>query len=76
LEQDKKESGGDGGKNRTQGIQLVVESFLRGYRNENGSQNIARARSIRYFAPFVLIMHPKMTAVVRDALKRSSLSLP
>ena len=54
-------------------MQLVAEAFLRGYRNENGIQNIGKARSIRYFAPFVWVMHPKMTAVVRDALKRYSL---
>ncbi len=75
LEQDKKESRSILGKNRAEGMKLVAEAFLTGYRNENGVENIAQARSTRYFLPFVWVMNPKMTKVVRDALHRYSLPL-
>jgi len=54
------------------GMKLIAESFLAAYRAENGSQVIRKARNIRYLSPFMLVVAPKMTWVVRRALARYS----
>jgi tRNA A-37 threonylcarbamoyl transferase component Bud32 len=51
-----------------EGMKLIAESFLAAYRTENGSQVIRKARNIRYLSPFMLVLAPKMTWMVRKAL--------
>lgn len=57
---------------KEEGMKLVADSFLASYRNENGAQVIARAKSARYLVPFQPFLTPGMTAVIRDSLGRYS----
>ena len=51
------------------GMKLVADSFLAAYREENGSNVIAKAGRIRYLSPFLLFTAPTMSGVVRRSLK-------
>jgi tRNA A-37 threonylcarbamoyl transferase component Bud32 len=59
---------------QAEGMKLVAESFLAAYRDENGSNIIAKARNLRYLTPFMLFIAPKRRKVVREALRRYSSS--
>ncbi|HEY3421487.1 MAG TPA: lipopolysaccharide kinase InaA family protein [Methanomassiliicoccales archaeon] len=54
------------------GMKLVADSFLAAYREQNGSQTIAKARKIRYMNPFLIFVKRKMRRVVRESLERHS----
>jgi serine/threonine protein kinase len=71
-EKKEKRSDGEAKKKQEEGIKIVAEAFLTGYRSENGTQVIAKARNVRYLLPFVLFLAPNMRMVIRDALKRYS----
>ncbi len=54
------------------GLKLVADSFLEGYRSENGGDAIRRARNLRYVAPFLPVLSPSMMKVVRRELEEYS----
>jgi tRNA A-37 threonylcarbamoyl transferase component Bud32 len=54
------------------GMKLVAESFLAAYRDEGNGPVVAKARSIRYMAPFLPFLTPKKIKVVRKALAKYS----
>jgi hypothetical protein len=53
-------------------MKLVAEAFLTGYMSENGTHNIAKARSQRYLLPFLPILAPSMIGAVRGTLEKYS----
>jgi tRNA A-37 threonylcarbamoyl transferase component Bud32 len=57
---------------QNEGMKLVAEAFLRGYRTENSGQSVRKAKNLRYLAPFVLFLTRKKRRVVIDALKKYS----
>jgi hypothetical protein len=57
---------------KEEGMKLIADSFLAAYRAENGSQTIARAKSIRYLNPFLIFVARKMRRVVRRSLETHS----
>ena len=62
----------DAKKKQEEGIKLVAEAFLTGYRSENGNQVVSKARNVRYLLPFVLFLAPNLRKVIRGALKSYS----
>jgi len=54
------------------GMELVARKFLEAYRDENGEGVIARARSLRYVAPFQPFLAPNMTKRIRYLLEEYS----
>ncbi|HUH99962.1 MAG TPA: hypothetical protein VLY65_02865 [Nitrososphaerales archaeon] len=54
------------------GMRKVSDAFLNGYKAANGLENIAKARSPRYVAPFRPLTAPQMLRVVRDSLESHS----
>jgi tRNA A-37 threonylcarbamoyl transferase component Bud32/predicted nucleotidyltransferase len=56
------------------GVKLIAESFLASYRSENGSEVVAKAKSLRYVLPFVPVLSRRMVRVVRRALEKNSSS--
>jgi tRNA A-37 threonylcarbamoyl transferase component Bud32 len=52
------------------GMRLVADAFLKGYRRENTGRAIEEAENRRYLAPFIMFLTPEKIGVVRDALKR------
>ena len=57
---------------KEEGMKLVAEAFLTGYRSENDSQAIAKAKGVRYQVPFQPFVSASMRSVVKDALERYS----
>ncbi len=57
---------------KEEGMKLVAEAFLTGYLSENDGQAIAKAKGVRYLAPFQPFVSASMRSVVRDALRRYS----
>ncbi|MDA4128983.1 MAG: hypothetical protein OK422_05980 [Thaumarchaeota archaeon] len=55
-----------------EGMKLVAEAFLKGYRNENTGQPVRKAKRLRYLGPFILFLTPKKIRVIRAALKKYS----
>jgi tRNA A-37 threonylcarbamoyl transferase component Bud32 len=53
-----------------EGLRLVAESFLEAYQAQNGNRVIEKAGNLRYMAPFLPFVAPKMRKVVRDALEK------
>jgi len=68
---DKKDEKKDIGQKEA-AVKLIAESFLASYRSENGSEVVAKARSLRYVLPFVPVLPRRMTKVVRRALEEAS----
>jgi tRNA A-37 threonylcarbamoyl transferase component Bud32/predicted nucleotidyltransferase len=54
------------------GIKRVAEAFLVGYRRENGVENIAKAKSPKYVAPFRPLTAPQMLKAVRESIEANS----
>lgn len=54
------------------GTRKVADAFFRGYRKANGAENIARARSPKYVAPFRPLSVPGMLKVVRESMDANS----
>ncbi len=57
---------------KEEGMKLVAEAFLTGYRSENDSQAIEKAKGVRYQVPFQPFVSANMRGVVKDALERYS----
>jgi len=75
LEEEKAEKNDDKKKelvNKEEGMRLVAEAFLTGYRSENIGEVVAKAKSIRYLLPFLPILPGKMRSVVRNTLTKYS----
>jgi tRNA A-37 threonylcarbamoyl transferase component Bud32/predicted nucleotidyltransferase len=54
------------------GTRKVADAFFKGYREENGAENIAMARSPKYVAPFRPLSVPAMLKVVRESMDANS----
>jgi len=54
------------------GTRKVAEAFLSGYREANGAENIAKAKSSKYVAPFRPLSAPQMLKVVRESIEAYS----
>jgi len=54
------------------GTKKVAEAFLRGYKSANGAENIAKAKSPKYVAPFRPLTTPQMLKVVRESIEACS----
>jgi tRNA A-37 threonylcarbamoyl transferase component Bud32 len=54
------------------GIKRVAEAFLTGYRRANGAENIAKAKSSKYVAPFRPLTTPQMLKAVRESIEANS----
>ena len=59
-------------KTREEGIKLVAEAFLTGYRSENSGEVVAKAKNIRYLIPFLPFLTSKMIHIVRHTLEKYS----
>ncbi|HEV2389194.1 MAG TPA: hypothetical protein VGS04_00570 [Nitrososphaerales archaeon] len=54
------------------GTKKVAEAFLEGYKRENGVENIAKAKSPKYIAPFRPLTTPQMLKAVRESIEAYS----
>ena len=54
------------------GTKRVAEAFLEGYRRANGAENIVKAKSPKYIAPFRPLTTPQMLKVVRESIEAYS----
>jgi tRNA A-37 threonylcarbamoyl transferase component Bud32/predicted nucleotidyltransferase len=54
------------------GTKKVTEAFLEGYKKANGAENIAKAKSPKYVAPFRPLTAPQMLKVVRESIETYS----
>jgi tRNA A-37 threonylcarbamoyl transferase component Bud32/predicted nucleotidyltransferase len=57
---------------REEAMKLIAETFLGAYRNGKNEQVIAKAKSIKYLAPFQPFLAPKVSKVIRDAMGQYS----
>lgn len=71
---DKKQHAKEDEGKKAAGVKLVADSFLEAYRSENGAEVIARAKSMRYFKPFVPVVSRKMMEVIQGEIERYSSS--
>jgi tRNA A-37 threonylcarbamoyl transferase component Bud32/predicted nucleotidyltransferase len=53
-------------------MMVIADAFLNGYRNGKNEQTIAKAKSIRYLAPFQPFLSPAVSKVIRDTMERYS----
>jgi tRNA A-37 threonylcarbamoyl transferase component Bud32/predicted nucleotidyltransferase len=51
------------------GLKMVADAFLKGYEGANGSENIRKARSHKYAAPFRPLTPPAVMKAIRDSLE-------
>jgi tRNA A-37 threonylcarbamoyl transferase component Bud32 len=75
LEEEKAEKKDDKtkeGVNKEEGMRLVAEAFLTGYRSESSEEVVAKAKSVRYLIPFLPMLPGKMRSVVRNTLTKYS----
>jgi tRNA A-37 threonylcarbamoyl transferase component Bud32 len=54
------------------GTKKVADAFLRGYKEANGTENIVKATSQKYVAPFRPLSTPGILKVVRESIEESS----
>jgi tRNA A-37 threonylcarbamoyl transferase component Bud32/predicted nucleotidyltransferase len=54
------------------GTKKVTEAFLEGYKKANGAENIVKAKSPKYVAPFRPLTAPQMLKVVRESIEAYS----
>ncbi len=54
------------------GTRKVAEAFLRGYKKSNGVENIVKAKSPKYVAPFRPLTAPQVLKTVRETIEASS----
>ena len=54
------------------GMKKVAEAFLAGYKKVNGAENIVKAKSPKYVAPFRPLTAPQVLRVVREAIEASA----
>jgi len=54
------------------GTKKVAEAFLEGYKGANGVENIVKAKSPKYVAPFRPLTAPQMLKVVRESIEAYS----
>jgi len=54
------------------GTKKVAEAFLEGYKRANGAENIVKAKSPKYVAPFRPLTTPQMVKVVRESIEAYS----
>jgi tRNA A-37 threonylcarbamoyl transferase component Bud32/predicted nucleotidyltransferase len=54
------------------GTRKVADAFFKGYRSANGTENISKARSPKYVAPFRPLSVPQMLKVVRESMDANS----
>jgi Kae1-associated kinase Bud32 len=54
------------------GTKKVTEAFLEGYRKANGAENLVKAKSPKYVAPFRPLTAPQMLKVVRESIEAYS----
>ena len=54
------------------GTRRVADAFLRGYRNANGPENIAIAKSPKYIAPFRPLSAPQVLNAVKESIEENS----
>jgi tRNA A-37 threonylcarbamoyl transferase component Bud32/predicted nucleotidyltransferase len=54
------------------GTKKVTEAFLEGYKRANGAENIVKAKSPKYVAPFRPLTAPQMLKVVRESIEAYS----
>ncbi|HZW84831.1 MAG TPA: RIO1 family regulatory kinase/ATPase, partial [Nitrososphaerales archaeon] len=53
-----------------EGLKLVADAFLEGYRKVMPGKSVNGAKNPRYLAPFMMFLTPEKIGMVRDALKR------
>jgi tRNA A-37 threonylcarbamoyl transferase component Bud32/predicted nucleotidyltransferase len=61
---------------REEGMKKVAEAFLKGYTKANGNENIAKALSPKYIAPFRPLTAPQVLRIVRESLDANSIEGP
>ena len=54
------------------GTKKVAEAFLKGYKKANGTENIVKASSQKYIAPFRPLTAPQVLKAVKDSLDANS----
>lgn len=54
------------------GTKKVAVAFLEGYKKANGAENVMKAKSPKYIAPFRPLTAPQMLKVVRESLEAYS----
>ena len=54
------------------GTKKVAEAFLRGYKRANGTENILKAKSPKYVAPFRPLTSPQLLKTVRETIEANS----
>jgi tRNA A-37 threonylcarbamoyl transferase component Bud32 len=54
------------------GTKRVTEAFLEGYKKANGAENLVKAKSPKYVAPFRPLTAPQMLKVVRESIEAYS----
>jgi tRNA A-37 threonylcarbamoyl transferase component Bud32 len=54
------------------GTKKVTEAFLEGYKKANGAENLVKAKSPKYVAPFRPLTAPQMLKVVRESIEAYS----
>jgi len=57
---------------RDAGMRKVADAFLEGYKEANGTENIAKAKSAKYVAPFRPLTAPQVLKVVKDSLEANA----
>lgn len=50
----------------------MTEAFLKGYKDSNGEENIVKAKSPKYVAPFRPLTTPQMLKAVRESIEAFS----
>jgi tRNA A-37 threonylcarbamoyl transferase component Bud32/predicted nucleotidyltransferase len=54
------------------GMKRVAEAFFSGYRRVNGTENIAKAKSPKYIAPFRPLTAPQVLKAVKESIEANS----
>jgi tRNA A-37 threonylcarbamoyl transferase component Bud32/predicted nucleotidyltransferase len=54
------------------GMKTLSDAFLKGYARTNGTENIVKARSPKYVAPFRPVTTPQMVKVVKESMEANS----
>ena len=54
------------------GMKKVADAFLKGYRRANGTENIVKAKSPKYVAPFRPLSAPQVMKVVKESIDANS----
>jgi tRNA A-37 threonylcarbamoyl transferase component Bud32 len=54
------------------GMKKVADAFLKGYKRENGAENIVKAKSPKYVAPFRPLSAPQVMKTVKESIEANS----